>query len=109
MQGGEGDVQCIARLADGADDIAHGALEILNIAVVRRDDLFPVPLVNVNGVQVVDLFVTSDGVHIGEEALADVELVALEGKTLPLGQRLHDLGVGADIGDIEGNRTLDAV
>ena len=109
MQGGEGDVQRVARLADSANDIAYGALEILNIAVVRRDDLFPVPLVNVNGVQVVDLFVAPDGVHIGEEALADVELVALEGKALPLGQRLHDLGVGADVGDIEGDGALDAV
>ena len=109
MQGGESDIQRAARLADGGDDIAHGALEISDVAVVRGDDLFPVPLVHIDGVEVVDLFVAADGVHVGEQALADLEVVALERKTLPLGQRMNDLGIGADVGNVKGDGPLDAV
>ena len=57
----------------------------------RRDDLLPVPLVDVDGVEVVHLLVAADGVHVGEEALAGVELVALQRQPLPLGQRMHHL------------------
>ena len=59
--------------------------------------------------EVVDLFVAADGVHVGEQALADLEVVALERKTLPLGQRMNDLGIGADVGNVKGDGTLDAV
>ena len=109
MQGGESDIQRAARLADGGDDIAHGALEISDVAVLGGDDLFPVPLVHIDGVEVVDLFVAADGVHVGEQALADLEVVALERKTLPFGQRMNDLGIGADVGNVKGDGTLDAV
>ena len=108
-QGGEGDVQRVARLADGADDVAHGALEIVNVAVLGGDDLLPVPLVHVDGVEVIDLFVAADGVHIGKQTLADVELIALERETLPLGQRLHHLRIRTNVGNVKSDRTLHAV
>ena len=59
--------------------------------------------------EVVHLFVAADGVHIGEQALADIELVALERQTLPLGEALHDLRVVVDVGDIEADGALHAV
>ena len=59
--------------------------------------------------EVIQLFVTANGVHIGEETLADIELVTLERKTLPLGKRVHDLCVDADVGNIEGDGALNAV
>ena len=102
----EGDAEGVIRLADRADNVAHGALEIGNVAVFARDDLFPVPLVDVDGVEVVDLFVAADGVHIGEKSLAGVELIALECQTLPLRQRMDDLRVYTDVGDVEAHRTL---
>ena len=101
MQAREGDAQRIVRLDDGADDVAHRALEIGDVAVTGVDDFFPVPLVDLDRVDVVDLLVTADRVHIGEEPLADIELIALERQTLPLGKALHDLRVVADIGNVE--------
>ena len=109
VQAREGDAQRVVRLADRADDVAHGALEIVHGAVFSGDDLFPVPLVNVDRVEVVDLLVTPDGVHIGKQALADVELVALQRQPLPLGQRMHDLRLRADVRDVEADRALIAV
>ena len=131
MQARERNAERIVRLADGADDVAHGALQIRLVpvlghldrlvnptdgllqerdgALLARNDLFPVPLVDVNRVEVVHLFVAPDGVHIGEQALADVELVALERQPLPLGKRMDDLRVDADIGNVERDGPLDAV
>ena len=59
--------------------------------------------------EVVYLLVAADGVHIGEQALAHVELIALQRQTLPLGQGVYHLTVSAHIGDIKGNRALHAV
>ena len=109
MQARERNAERIVRLADGADDVAHAALEVRLVAVLAGDDLLPVPLVDVNRVEVVHLFVAPDGVHIGEQALADVELVALEGQPLPLGERMDDLRVDADIGNVERDGALDTV
>ena len=59
--------------------------------------------------EVIHFLVAANGVHIGEETLADIELVTLERKTLPLGKRVHDLCVDANVGNIKGNGTLDTV
>ena len=109
VQAREGDAERVVRLDDGADNVTHRALEVGDVAVAGVDDLFPVPLIDVDGVEVVHLFVAADGVHIGEQALADIELVALERQTLPLGEALHDLRVVADVGDIEADGALHAV
>ena len=109
VQARERDAKRVVRLADRADDVAHGAFEILDRAVFPRDDLFPVPLVDVDGVKIVDLLVAPDGVHVGEQTLADIELVALQRQPLPLGQRMHDLRLGMDVRDIKTDRPLIAV
>ena len=106
VQAREGDAQRVVRLADRADDVAHGALEIVHGAVFTGDDLFPVPLVDVDGVEVVDLLVAADGIHVGEKSLAGVELIALERQALPLRQRMDDLRVYTDIRNVEAHRTL---
>ena len=58
---------------------------------------------------VVHLLVPADGIHIGEQPLADIELVALQGETLPLGQRVNYLSGGSHIGNVEGDRALHTV
>ena len=58
---------------------------------------------------VIHLFVPADGVHIREQTLAHIELIFLQRQALPLGQRMHHLGVGTNIGDVEGNGALDTV
>ena len=106
MKAREGDTERVICLADRAHDVAHGALEVRDVPVLSRDDLFPVPLVDVDGVKVIYFFVAPDGVHIGKKTLTGVKLIALERQTLPLGQRMHDLRVHADIRNVEAHRPL---
>ena len=109
MQAGEGDLQSLIGLHHSAYDGADGLLQEVDIAILAGDDLFPVPLIHVDGMEVVHFLVTADGVHIGEQTLAHVEFIALQRQTFPLGQRMHHLTVGGHIGDIEGNRAFHAV
>ena len=109
-QAGEGHVQCFAGLTHGGDDGPDGGLQIGLVPVLPGDDLLPVPLVHIDGVDVVQiLLVSADGVHIGVKALAHVEAVALQGQALPLGQGVDHLGVLAYAGDIEADGALHAV
>lgn len=78
-------------------------------ARLRRDDLLPIPLIDVDGVQIIQLLVAADGVHVGVNALAGVDVVAIERHALPLGQRMDDLRVGVRAGNIETDRALHAV
>ena len=97
------------KFTDGETQIADGLAQVLLIAVLAFDDLFPVPLIHIDGVEVVHLLVAADGVHVGEQALAGLEVIALQRQALPLGQGVHHLTGGAHIGDIKGNRALHAV
>jgi len=60
-------------------------------------------------VDVVQLLIAADGVHIGIEALAHAEIIAFEGIALPLGQGMHHLALLAHGGHIEGDGALKAV
>ena len=64
---------------------------------------------NVDGVDVVQFLVPADGVHIGVQAVAHGKMIPLQSQPLPLGQRVHHLGIGSYRGDVEGNGTLIAV
>ena len=58
---------------------------------------------------VVQLLVPADGVHIGVQAVSHGEVIALQGQPLPLRQGVDHLGFLAHGGDIEGDRPLVAV
>ena len=105
-QNGKSVAQGSGCVADSAHDVPHRVLQILHVAVGGVDVLFPVPLIDVDGVKVVHLLIPADGIHIGVEAGAGLELIALESETLPLGQRVHHLTFGAHVGDVEGDGTL---
>ena len=75
------------------------------IPVLGQNDLLPVPLVDVDAVHVVQLvLVAAYGVHVRVDALARVEVVALEREALPLGEGLHHLAVHAGVRDLESRR-----
>ena len=97
------------RIADAGDDVRHRLMQGEQGARLRRDDLLPIPLIDVDGVQVIQLLVPADGVHVGVNALAGVDIVAIERHALPLGQRMDDLRVGVRAGNIEADRALHAV
>ena len=74
---GETDVEPVVGVADGPDDGPDNEFQIVQIPVFLGDDLFPVPLVHVYGVDVVQAFVSADGVHIGVQTGANAETVPL--------------------------------
>ena len=51
-------------------DLAHMITQSLCISLLLGDDLLPVPLVDIDRVEVVSHLVAADGVHVGIEALA---------------------------------------
>ena len=109
VQGGEAAVQHGLRLQHGGVDARGGALEVGLVALCAGDDLFPVPLIDVDGVEVVGLLIAADGVHVRVEAAAGRVAVLAEGEALPLGQRLHHLDLHAGIVvAVEGHLALHA-
>ena len=56
--------------------------------------------------QVVQLFIPADGVHIGIDALAHAEVIFLQREPLPFCQRMYYLSLRAHGGHIEGYRTF---
>ena len=57
-------------------DAADGALQEVQVPVLGTDDLLPVPLVHIDGMEVVQVLVGTQGVHVGIDAAArgDAEL-----------------------------------
>ena len=76
-------LELVERVANGRDDAADHILQVFEGAVLLANDLLPVPLVNVDGVQVIEGFVSADGIHVTYETLAHVEVVASERVALP--------------------------
>ena len=59
--------------------------------------------------EIVQILVPADGIHVGVQALAGVELIALQSQTLPLGQRVDHHGGVVHGPDVEGDGALHAV
>ena len=108
-QHGKGVPQGGGGVAHGAHDVPDRLLQVQRVPVPGGDVLLPVPLVHVDGVEVVHHLVPADGVHVGVEAGAGGELIPLQGQPLPLGQGVDHLSVGAHVGDVEGDGPLHAV
>ena len=108
-EAGEGHAQGIRRLAhrvhDGLDRSPEGVL----VPLLGPDDLLPVPLVHVDGVQIIQLFVPTDGVHVREQTLAGPEPVALQRQPFPFRQGVDHLALHVHGGDVEAYGPLVAV
>ena len=102
-------LQLVQRAGNGGVDGADGRLQIRGRAVGGRDDLFPVPLIDIHRVEVIHLLVAADGVHIRIQPLAGGEPVLVQRHPLPFGERMHHLRGAAGLLQIEGNGALDAV
>ena len=101
--------QLVRSGANGIHNIAHGFLQKGQGAVLRGDDLLPVPLVYINAVQVVKLFVAADGVHVGHKSLAGAEPILSKGIALPFGQAVHNFSALIQAGYIKADGALHAV
>jgi len=70
----------------------------------------PVPLINIQRVQVVKLLVGTNGVHISIDAISRLYLVFCQTQSLPFCKRVHHLGLGiAQILDREAHGALHTI
>ena len=98
------------RLAHSGSNVHNGCFQIINRAVLLLDHFLPVPLIDIDGVEIIeDILVASNGIHIRVKALAGIKTVYMQRHALPFCKRLHNLCLSADVRNIKGNRTLVAV
>ena len=89
---------------------ADGLFQSLQIPLILGDDLLPVPLVYIDGVDVVGFFILADGTHVGVETLTGLKTILLQGIALPFCQRLYDLCFTVSLcSNMEIYRTLHTV
>ena len=78
----------------GAVDFLNGFFQIGHVSLRVCHYTFPVPLVYVQTVKVVQLFVASDGVHVRNDAESGLHLVFGQRYALPFCQTVHHFGHG---------------
>src|SRR5699024_10536622 len=96
-------------LAQDAVDGAYRADERRHGAFFSGDDLLPVPLIHIYGMDVVQILVSPDGDHVCIQSLALGKTVFLQRVALPLGKRVNDLRILLLALDIEAYRAFHAV
>ena len=100
----------ILRATDGSVNPLHNVLQEGHRTVLLADHGLPVPLVYVERVQVVQFLVGTYGVHVRIDAVARLNLILSQREPLPLGQRVHHLGLSvAEILDGECHCPLNTV
>ena len=76
---------------NGRIDPFHYILQKCKRTLLTGNHCFPVPLVNIERVEIVKLLVCSDGIHVGIYAISRIYLVFCKRHTLPLSQRMNNL------------------
>ena len=96
-------------ICDGFYDLTDRFLQIWDRALFGGDDLFPVPLVHIYGVKIVEFrLIAPDRVHIGVKAVSGEEIIAVQRHALPLRQRMNDLRFRSRCGNGKTDRALRA-
>mmetsp|Transcript_122581 Transcript_122581/g.354275 ORF Transcript_122581/g.354275 Transcript_122581/m.354275 type:complete len:205 (+) Transcript_122581:625-1239(+) len=91
-------------------NIFDGGLQSVDITLFLSDHLFPIPLIDVQGVSVIDIVVTTKSTKVSDNSGTRLDLVIMKGPTLPLGQtkghfQFHILKVTRG----KGGGTFDAI
>ena len=73
---------------------AYNPFQESYVAVIGRDGTLPVPLVNIERVQIAQNLIGPYGIHIGIDPIARGNLVFGKRETLPFGKRMDHLGFG---------------
>ena len=91
-------------------DFADSVLKCLCVTFFLRNYFFPVPLVNIQRMDVVCIFITTYRTHICVKPFAGMEIVILQCISLPFCKRMNDLCNRTILFfDVKGNRTFYAV
>ena len=94
-------------LAENLVYTADGILQGIQGTVFLFDNFFPVPLVYINGMDIVHFFVAADGAHIGIKTFSYMEAVFFQCVTFPFCKRVYNFSFSAVLtGYIKCNRSL---
>ena len=106
-------IKFVNLLLDGLHRLVYrfdGRFQEAEVALFGTHRALPVPLVDVERMDVVQLLVGADGVHVGVQPVSRGDLVGPEFHALPFGQRVHHLGPAvAQVADRERHGALHAV
>ena len=75
------------RRIDSSDDL----LQEGHIALLLAHDQFPVPLIHIEGVEIAQLLIRANRVHIGIDTVTLLDLVISQCQSFPFRQRVYDL------------------
>ena len=102
-------MESVIGAADCLYNGTNNQLQIVQIPVFPGDDFFPVPLVHIDRVNVIQILITADCVHVRVQAVAHTEIIAFQRQTLPFCQRMDNLCVLPHRRHIKADRPLKAV
>ena len=95
---------------DGAVDLADNVLEESNGTLLGQYHTLPVPLIDIEAVDIVEFLIGADGIHVGDDTETGVYLIVGQSDSLPLGQTVYHLGYSlVHILDRETDRALHTV
>ena len=78
---------------DGSIDTTDNTLQKAACPVSFGDDRFPVPLVNIKRMKVIQLLIGTDSIHIGIDTIARLNGIISQRQSFPLCQRVHNLSL----------------
>ena len=81
----------------------------IHVALVFANDFFPVPLVYIYRMNIVQVFISTDRDHVGIETLTLGKAVFFQGISFPFGQGVYDLGIFRLSFNIKTYRALYAI
>ena len=94
----------------GGIDRPDGILEVRKVPILRQHHLLPVPLVDVDRMDLIDIVIGAERIHISIYTPADGNAVVCERHPLPLRKRLDDLhALGIKVAHAEPDRVLHSV
>ena len=63
------------------------SLEVLNIAILSLDMLLPIKLINIQGMCIVHIIITSQSPKVGDNTFTSLDAIIMKCPSLPLGKR----------------------
>ena len=96
-------------ITDAAHNAAYRLMQQMLIARFLGNDLFPVPLVHVDRMQIVKLFIPTNGIHVCIDALARMDVIAIQRHALPFGQGMYNLTLGFRCRNVEAHGAFNSV
>ncbi len=81
----------VFHVLDDLENRFHVLLQRGDIPFAPADDFLPVPLIHIRRVEIVQLLVLADRIHVRVQPFMQAESIAAQGCALPLRQRMHDL------------------